>query len=442
MAPRAAGETAVPSRGRLNEGKMSMDRTRRWKARHTMLSVLFVTSIVSFMDRMVMSAVVPFIAKDFDLTPLQSGVLMSVFFAGYALAQIPGGMLADRFGVRRVTTVAMLWWSAFAAATGAASSLGFMLVCRFLFGLGEGVYPASAFKAVAVWFPAKERATANAVKLASTPLGGALAPLLVVAVMSFGTWRTVFYVLLIPGVIIALLFWLVVHDDPAKSPRVTPEELAEIEGGDTAPVEKVGARAAFGAALKEPGILRYFLVLFTFNIGNWGFNGWLPTYLVQARGFTAAQMGVAASLPFFAATVGCLAGGWISDRYFRNNRRIPIYAAQLGAALFLYLTFASSSTVTLVICQTLTGFFLSVFSSTFWALPITTVPRSLMGVVTGMINTAGQIAAFLSPMMVGYLVGAADGDFGVAFTFMVCAILLSCALVLTLPGRKKIPAAA
>lgn len=408
----------------------------RWRVRHTILSVLFVTSIVSFMDRMVMSAAIPFIARDLNLTALQSGVLMSVFFAGYAIAQVPGGMLADRFGVRRVTAVAMLWWSGFAALTGAATSLGFMLVARFLFGLGEGVYPASAFKAVAVWFPARERATANAIKLASTPLGGALAPILVVAIMSFGTWRTVFYALLIPGVIISLLFWLVVRDHPSKSPGVTPEELAEIEGDDHASVATGEPRVGFLAALKEPGILGYFLVLFTFNIGNWGFTGWLPTYLVKVRGFSPMQMGVAASLPFFAATIGCLIGGWASDRFFRNNRRLPIVASQLAAALFLYLTYASTSTPMLIVCQTLTGFFLSVFSSTFWALPITTVPRSLMGVVTGLINMAGQIAAFLSPILVGYLVSASGGSFQSAFTLLVGSILISCVLVFALPGRR------
>jgi len=388
-----------------------------------------------------MSAAIPFIAKDLNLTALQSGVVMSVFFAGYAIAQVPGGMLADRFGVRRVTAVAMLWWSGFAAVTGAATSLGFMLVARFLFGLGEGVYPASAFKAVAVWFPAKERATANAIKLASTPLGGALAPILVVAIMSFGTWRTVFYALLIPGVIIALLFWLVVRDHPSKSPSVTPEELAEIEGDDAA-ATSAEPRVGFLAALKEPGMLGYFLVLFTFNIGNWGFTGWLPTYLVKVRGFSPMQMGVAASLPFFAATVGCLIGGWVSDRFFRNNRRLPIIATQLAAAFFLYLTYASTSTAMLVVCQTLTGFFLSVFSSTFWALPITTVPRSLMGVVTGLINMAGQIAAFVSPIIVGYLVGASGGSFGSAFALLVGSILISCTLVFMLPGPRPARAVA
>lgn len=423
--PSIAGEQPVPAT------------SFRWGARHTMLSVLFVTSIVSFMDRMVMSAAVPFIAKDFSLTSLESGVLMSVFFSGYAISQIPGGILADRFGVRRVSTLAMLWWSAFAALTGAAGNLVFMLIARFLFGLGEGVFPAAAFKAVAVWFPVKERATANAIKLASTPLGGALAPLLVVAVMSFGTWRTVFYILFVPGLIIAALFWLVVRDDPSKSPRVTREELALITAGDSAAVAKIEPTMGFLAALKEPGILRFFLVLFAFDIGYWGFTSWLPTYLMKARGFSTTQMGVAASLPFIAAAFGCFIGGWTSDRLFSKNRMIPIIASELLAAFLLYLSYISTSTLVLVVCQTLAGFFLNFFVSAFWALPMTTMPKSLMGVISGVINMAGQIAAFMAPIIVGYLVGAAAGSFAAAFGLIIGSILISCALVFTLPSQRK-----
>jgi sugar phosphate permease len=412
----------------------------RWKARHSVLSMLFISTVVSGMDRLVMSAAVPFIAKDFGLSALQSGFLMSVFFAGYAIAQVPGGLIADRFGVRRVATAAMLWWSVFATITGSATSLIFMLIARFLFGLGEGVYPAAAFKTVAVWFPVKERATANAIKLASTPFGGALSPLLVVAVMSFGTWRTVFHVLLIPGLVISLLFWTVVRDDPSDSPKMTAEELVEIEGAEPVRVSKTDLRIGFTAALREPGMLRYFLILFTCNIGNYGFTSWLPTYLVKARGFSATQMGVTASLPLFAATLGCIAGGLVSDRFFRNNRRIPIVAAQIGAALFLYLTLVSSSTIMLVICQTFTGFFFFVFGSSFWALPITTMPRSVMGIVSGFINMAGQIAAFVAPTLVGYLVGITGGDYRAAFVLMIVSVLLSCALVFTLPKHRAVAA--
>ena len=413
-----------------------MARAFRWKARHSMLSVLFVTSIVAFMDRMVMSSAIPYIAADFHLSSFESGAVLSAFFLSYSIAQVPGGLLADRYGFRVVTTIAMVWWSFFAALSGAATNLIQMLAARFLFGLGEGVFPAAAFKAIAVWFPQKERATANAVKLASSPLGGALAPLLVVTVMSLGSWRTVFYSLFIPGIIVSVLFWIFVADKPSESPRVSPEELAEIEGGDA--VNNPGASGEFKLteAFRQPYVLRYFLVLFAFDIGYWGFTSWLPTYLVKARGFSLVQMGIASSLPFFAATIGCLVGGWMSDRFFSDNRRVPIVATQLLTALLLYLTYVANSIPMLIVCQTLAGFCLSFFTSAFWALPMNTVPKSLMGAISGVINMAGQIAAFVSPMLVGYLVGA-SGGFGSTFLLLVVTILVSCALVFTLPAKSR-----
>lgn len=409
----------------------------QWKARYTMLSVLFVTNIVSFMDRMVMSSAIPYISEDYQLGPLQTGVLLSAFFLSYSIAQVPGGLLVDKFGLRRVATFAMIWWSFFTAVTGAAASLTQMVVVRFLFGLGEGVFPSAAFKAVAVWFPKKERATANAVKLASTPLGGALAPLFVVAVMSVAGWRAVFYSLFIPGILCTVLFWVFVADKPSDDRRVSAQELAEIEADDTPVPGASQLQTNLAGALRDPQILCYFLILFSFDIGYWGFSTWLPTYLVKARGFSAAQMGVAASLPFFAATVGCFVGGWVSDRFFSNNRRLPIMFAQLGAALLLYLSYQAESVVVLVLCQTLAGFCLSFFTSTFWALPMNTVPRSLMGVISGLINMAGQVAAFISPILVGYLVGNAGGGFATTFALLVGSMLVSFALMFTLPRRVK-----
>ena len=271
----------------------------RWKARHSILGVLFLTSIVASMDRMVMSSALPYIASDFHLSAVQSGILLSAFFASYSLSQIPGGLLADRFGVRLVTTFAMLWWSAFAALTGLAASFVQMLATRFMFGLGEGVFPAAAFKAVAVWFPQKERATANAVKLASTPLGSALAPLFVVGIMSLGSWRTVFLAIFLPGLIVSILFWLFVKDRPADSKRVTADELFEIEGVDVASVRQTAPKVSFVKAVRQPYIVRYFAVLFAFDIGYWGFTSWLPSYLVKARGFSIVGMGLASSAAVF-----------------------------------------------------------------------------------------------------------------------------------------------
>lgn len=406
----------------------------RWQARYTVLVILFISWIVSYTDRMAMSVAIPYIAADFHLNSVQMGVVMSAFFASYSLSHIPGGVLADLFGIRKVSALALLWWSVFTSITGAAGNLTQMLTARFLFGLGEGIYPACVFKAVAIWFPPKERATANGIRMAAAPLGTALSPLVVVAIMSYWNWRTVFYALFLPGIVISLLVWIFIRDRPADSPRVSPQELAEIEAGRVTAARGTVPRVKMLTVFREPNILKYFFVLFTFDIAYWGFTTWLPTYLLKARGFSMTQMGVAASLPFFAGTIACVGGGWISDKYFSNSRRTPIVATQLIAVVLLYLTSTAGSTAAAVLYQTLAGLFLNFFFTCFWALPMNSVPKEVMGVASGFINMAGQIAAFISPLCIGYLIDTTGGSFQTTFILLMGAILTSTLIVLTVPN--------
>ena len=404
-----------------------------WKVRHTVLSVLSLTWIVSYVDRSVMAVAIPYITSEFRLTAWESGLVMSIFFAGYAISQIPGGILSDRFGVRRVAAVAMVWWSIFTALSGAAAGLLQMLVIRFVFGVGEGLYPSCVFKAIAVWFPKKERGTANAIKFAAGSVGATVAPLAVVWIMSYWGWRHVFYFMFIPGALATLIFWLLVTDRPADHPGVTSEELAEIEANeaddDTSKAERIGLRRL----VREPHMVTYAAVLFSFDITYWGITTWLPTYLVHARGFSMIQMGLAAAVASFTGIAGSVIGGWASDKFFKHNRRTLIILTQISSAILFYLSYITQSASALVVYQALAGFTLNMFFTAFWALPMITVPRSIMGVASGFINMAGQVAAFISPILIGYLVDLSGGGYFLTFGLLIVALIVSFALTLTLP---------
>jgi len=406
----------------------------RWKARYSVLAVLFGTWIVCFMDRMVLSTAIPYIADDFHLSPIEMGMAMSAFFFSYALSQIPGGILGDKFGITRVMSVAILWWSAFTALTGAVANLTQMIICRILFGLGEGIFPACSFKTISTWFPTKERATANGVMLASNSLGQGVGPLFVVAIMAAWGWRAVFYSLFIPGMLAVLATWTIVKNRPSESKRVTAGELAEIESHE--PVMGT-AKPRISDVFKLKSVWLCFVILLTFNITQWGFAAWLPTYLVKARGFTMIKMGIAASLPFFAGTIGCILGGWLSDKYCQYNRKIPIICAQLLIALCLYVMFTSNDLTTVILCQTLAGGLIFFVIGAFWALPMNSIPKEVMGTAAGVINMAGQLAAFLSPLAVGFLVEQAKGSFNAAFYFLIGGCLVSALIALNVKEKKR-----
>lgn len=117
-----------------------------------------------FLDRMVMSVSLPYIGKDLNLDTTQQGLIISAFFIGYAAFQIPGGLLADKFGSRKIMAIGIAWWSVFTSLTGAVLTLPLMLAVRFFFGIGEGCFPSASWKMISTYFPSKERGRATAIQ--------------------------------------------------------------------------------------------------------------------------------------------------------------------------------------------------------------------------------------------------------------------------------------
>lgn len=407
------------------------------KKRNLVLAILFIAWTVSYMDRMVMTVAIPYIAKDFNLTPLTMGVVMSSFFAGYALFQIPGGMLADKFGSRKVMAVAISWWSVFTFFTGMVSSLSNMLVIRFLFGLGEASFPGGSWKTIANWFPKKERSTANGIMMSSNALGPAIAPLFVVGIMAAFNWRSVFYFLFIPGIIVVCLVWFVIRDNPSESKLISPEELKVIQD-ESDEKQKETKKLSLKDVIKLPVVWKIFFMWFTFDITFWGFSSWIPSYLVKARGFDLVKMGINASLPFLAGTVGLIIGGYVSDKYFVGKRRNLIIGAELLAAISLYLTYSTAAEGLAMVSLTLSGFFICIAFGAIWALPMNILPPEVMGGSSAFINFAGQIAGFISPMVMGFLIQISGGKFTTAFSFLIIAILFSACIALTVHEKKKL----
>ena len=161
--------------------------------------VLVVCNLVAWLDRMAINMAVPFIAQDLAIGPDKVGWILSAFFLGYAICQVPGGLLADRFGPRIVIVCALAWWTLFTGFTGLASSLGVLLVVRLLFGMGEGMFPAAVWKVLAQTFTTKNRATANSLVLSSIAIGPALTPLALAPMLSTWGWRVSFAVLGVAG---------------------------------------------------------------------------------------------------------------------------------------------------------------------------------------------------------------------------------------------------
>lgn len=395
-----------------------------WKTRYMSLIILFVASIIMYLDRMVISTAIPYIAKDLSLSPIQMGAAMSAFFIGYTTLQIPGGIIVDKIGPRKVAIWGIAWWSTFTVITGMVGSFFSMVAIRALFGAGEGVFPGAMFRTIANWFPKKERGTVVSIMTSTSAWGPALAPIIATLIMAAWGWRAAFYILGVVGVFMIFWIWHDLPDDPAKKKGITAQELAEIQEEASAKVV-AESKYTFWDVIKVPAVWQSAVSLFLFDIGIWGFRTWLPTYLVQARNFSMMKMGIVASLPFFAGGIGYIVGGWLSDRYFTERRKVPIIVCMWISSIFLYLTYVAETTTLLVLWLILAGFFLSVAFGAFWALPITAISKAITGRGMSIINCGGQIAGATAPLIIGFLVQTSGGGFGTTFALMIGGVVVA-----------------
>jgi sugar phosphate permease len=371
---------------------------------------------------MAMASAIPFIAEEFHFSPLVMGEVLSAFFAGYTLMQFPGGLLADRFGPKAVLAASIAGWSILTALTGMARGLTSLLVIQVLSGFVVGPFPSAVSKTLSSWFPERELARVNGLVLASTAIGATVAPLLVASLTTGWGWRSVFYVLFLPGVPLAIVVWRYVPNSPAQSRHLLPQELMEYDG---AVLQQSPAKVDIWRPLRTPAVLWCALCMLFVNMVSWGLMNWLPTYLLQARRFSIGKMGLFAALANLAGAFGYPLGGYICDKFFRQKLRIPIMLGMTATGLFVYLAAVATKGEWAV------GYFLAVFlclnaaSTGICTLPLVVVPKSAVGGAFGIVNTAGQLAGLLSPVLVGYVLNMSQGNFKVALYGLVGLALIA-----------------
>lgn len=387
--------------------------------KYTVLAILFLGYITSYLDRMVMSVAIPFVGADFNLSTSELGVVLSSFFAGYALMQMPGGWLADKFGSKPVMVCSIILWSIFTLFTGFAWSLFSLLVIRFFFGIFEGGFPAASTKSLTEHFEKKELSRAEAVMISSNSLGAALAPLFAAPLIIYIGWRNMFLVLSLLGFIVAVLIWKYIHSPKQKQEVVHLSNKPKIRD-----------------LMKTKELWKLVIMWFCLAIVIWGFSSWLPSYLINVRDLPLIKAGILASLPFFAGTIAQLLGGWLLDTFFIGKEKYFAFVVELLGALFLYLMFTTPTLGLAMTYQVLAAFFLYLGVIAIWSFPIKMFPSTVMGSTAGIINFGGQLAGFLSPMVMGFIISASGGSYTIAFGFLVIAAIVSAFVGLTIDNKK------
>ncbi|MFC5603434.1 MFS transporter [Sporosarcina koreensis] len=393
------------------------------KQRNMILLLLFIGWAIGNFDRYFINYAVLSITKDLQLNPTSTGLILSSFFAGYALMQIPGGWLADRLGSRRVLIVSVLMWSIFTALTGAVWSLASMIIIRFFFGIGEGGFQPSSSKLISQTFPTDKRAWAMSIMLSSGGIVSLIVPLLSAYMLTTIGWRISFLILGGIGIIITILFWIFV-----RLPANLKEEQLKPSGDSQ--------QGIFKQVLKTPIMLNLFIAYYSIYAINWGLATWLPTYLVNVRGLDLISLGWAQTVPGLAMIFAMFLSGYVIDRLPLGKEKVIGAISCVAVGILLYLMFNAPSVTMFVAYQTIVILFISFVMLLLPAIILKRLPSAVTGTSMGIANTGGQLAGFITPLAIGFIVQTFNGSYNAAFWMLIIFAIICTISLLTLNFRK------
>jgi ACS family glucarate transporter-like MFS transporter len=376
--------------------------------RYRVLAFLFALAALTYLDRVAISAAMPFIEKEFGFSPVQRGYIFSAFTLTYALFEIPTGWMGDRFGTRRTLTRIVLWWSAFTALTSAAVGFWSLFVIRLMFGAGEaGAIPNSA-STVSRWFPASQRGRAMGGVCIGHALGAAATPALVFLLIGLQGWRWTFMEFGVLGVAWCLVWYWWFRDTPEEHPSANSAESELIQAGGGASAQSRSHAIPWRTFLRSRNIFFLCAMYFAYGYSLYFYITWLPTYLIEARGFTLASAGLFSALPWLFGAVAFLCGGWLTDYLVTRTGNKRVARCGIGAfgltmsALMLVFVALTGNAVAAALFIALALFFQFLTTPSVWATCLD-IGRHRAGVVSGTTNTFGNLAGTLAPIVFGYI---------------------------------------
>jgi len=386
--------------------------------RWLIVALIFCIGVLMFIDRVNISIAAKYIMPEYGLSDVQMGWIFSAFVFGYAVLQIPGGTLGDRFGPRRVLAGAIFWWSAFTAVTALAGDwlltsligvVGSFIVVRALIGIGEAAGPPNYNRVIANWMAPGEHGLALGITTSGSALGAALTPPLIVWIMVNFGWRTAFYIAGAVGIGVALLCYWLIADRPEEHSWVNEAELALIApaAGLAPKSQRMRHRTPWHLLLKRSDLWCLTASYATLGYIGYIYFSWFYLYLVDVRGFSLVSGGWFSTAPFFISVAMSPLGGWLSDRLSRRyGKRVGRcglgFSCPLMASGLIYFGAATPDPYLSVIFLSLGEGALFLGVAAYWATTID-LAKPYAGAVSGLMNMGGNLAGTVSPTLTPYL---------------------------------------
>ena len=398
---------------------MNQTSSLRWR-----IALLIAAAIaISYFDRQTLPVAIKAIQFEIPISNTQFSQLQAAFLTAYALMYAGGGKLVDVLGTRLGFLLIMAWWSLACASHGLATGFGMLVMSRFLLGMGEGGGFPAATKAVAEWFPVGERSTAMGIINAGTSAGAVVAPPLIAITLATLNWRWVFFLSGAAGLAWAI-WWLWQYFPPASAEVLQP---------------RTGPAMSWIDLFRFPQVWGLVCAKFLSDAAWYFYLFWLPKYLYDVRHFDTRQVGYFAWIPYAAAGVGSLLGGWFSSRLIQRGRSLDFsrkLALGASAVVMPLIFFVTQSPVQIAIVLFSIAFAgQQSWSTLVMILPADIFPHRAVGSVAGLVGFGGAMGGVVFGLVVGYLLDHGFGYglvFGIVSTLHViafCVILLAVRVV-------------
>ncbi|MBV8142256.1 MAG: MFS transporter [Verrucomicrobia bacterium] len=408
----------------------SIARSGRTRVRFGILALISVGTMINYLDRTVLGIAAPSLTKELSLSPVLMGLVFSAFAWTYTAAQIPGGVFLDRFGSKLTYFLSVSFWSLFTLLQGFVTSLYTLLFYRFGLGVSEAACFPTNSRIVGTWFPQQERARATSVYTVGEYVGLAFFGPMLFWITGAFSWRAMFIVVGVAGILFGLVWWFA-YREPTESRTVNQAELDYIAaGGGLSPPS--AAKVPFSWA--NVGKLLTYRQIWGAALGQFAGNAtlvffltWFPTYLATERHMAWVKVGLFAVLPFIAAAIGVMFGGWLSDKLLTSTgsaniaRKLPIIAGLLLACTIITANYVANDTVVIAILSV--AFFGQGMVGLGWTVISDVAPKELMGMTGGLFNFATNLSGIITPLAIGFIVSA-TGSFVGALAFVAAIALV------------------
>lgn len=397
-----------------------------------------IVGVITFLDRINITMAGTQIMQDLNLNKKQWGWILSAFILSYGLLQIPLGAWGDRKGQRTVLAIIVLWWSVFTGFTGMAGGFVSLLLIRFAFGIGEaGAYPCMT-GAIGRWFPKSEIGKAQGYIWAASRVGGALTPFIVIPIITNLGWRAAFYILGVVGLIWVVVWYFWYRDNPAKMPGIKQVELNEISES-TKNKEKI--KIPWKTILRSKQFWLIISMYWFYAWASWFFFSWFPTFMEEGRGFEFKELNWAVSVPFLMSMIGNISGGYLSDKFsgkygLKTGRRILGVGGLVLSAVFMFLAAFIPGKIQVFVFLSLCFGVIDLMLPSAWAVCLD-IGKNYGGVISGAMNTAGNIGGFTCAILFGYIVEK-SGNYNFPLYIIAGMLVISALLFSRIDASKTI----